>query len=77
MAAEAELLGTEYIGQCPSEFDPDSIGKLCHRLLDDRGAVREYMLGFDASDVFATLTIERDDRGWHITERELPPHLSP
>jgi hypothetical protein len=78
----AESRGERYAGDCGATVSPADIGKVCSRLVEERGNVQAYLVGRTFSEFSRWTFVVRTDRGWqtvaeaplnfHATSIEIP-----
>lgn len=71
VAAAVTARGALYAGDCGQTVSPRDLGKVCSRLVDERGGVRAYLVGRTFSEFNTWLFVARSGDGWQ-TVGEVP-----
>ena len=58
--------GMVYAGDCAATRSPDDIGKICSKLVDERGTLRAYLIGRTFSEFSTWVFVEQSATGWSV-----------
>jgi hypothetical protein len=70
IAQLVETRGDRYAGLCETTRSPDDIGKVCSRLIDDRGALEAHLIGRTYSEFSTWVFLSERDGGWTVVATE-------
>lgn len=62
--------GSQYAGPCDQTRSPDDIGKVCSKLIEQRGALRAYLIGRTFSEFSTWVFVTPRDAGWAVLGTE-------
>jgi hypothetical protein len=65
-----EARGERYAGLCETTRSPDDIGKVCSRLIEDRGAIEAHLIGRTFSEFSTWVFLSERDSGWSVVATE-------
>jgi hypothetical protein len=66
VAAAVAATGSQYAGDCADTVSPRDIGKVCSRLVEQRGGVRAYLVGRTFSEYSTWVFVTRAGDGWQL-----------
>jgi hypothetical protein len=66
VAAAVVAGGSLYAGDCADTVSPRDLGKVCSRLVEQRGGVRAYLVGRTFSEFSAWLFVAGVGDGWQV-----------
>lgn len=58
--------GAEYAGDCAATRSPQDVGKVCSKLVEERGAQRAYLTGRTFSEFNTWVFVEQTPSGWRF-----------
>ena len=61
-----ETSGRAYVGDCAATVSPRDLGKVCSKLIDQRGSLRAYLIGRTFSEFSTWVFIEPAGDGWTV-----------
>jgi hypothetical protein len=66
VAAFVQAQGATYAGACEQTRSPQDIGKICSRLVEERGQIRAYLIGRTFSEFSTWVFIAPSGSGWIV-----------
>lgn len=66
VAAAVLAGGSEYAGDCADTVSPRDVGKVCSRLVEQRGGVRAYLVGRTFSEFNTWLFVAGAGTSWQL-----------
>jgi hypothetical protein len=66
VAAFVQTQGAAYAGPCEQTRSPQDIGKVCSRLIEERGQTRAYLIGRTFSEFSTWVFIRPTSNGWTV-----------
>lgn len=66
LASFISAQGQAFAGACADTSAPEDIGKVCVRLVEERGGVRAYLAGRTFSEFDRWLFVAQDSAGWTV-----------
>jgi hypothetical protein len=66
IAAAVVASGSEYAGDCADTVSPRDVGKVCSRLVEQRGGVRAYLVGRTFSEFSTWLFVAGSGTSWQL-----------
>jgi hypothetical protein len=66
LRSAAESGHSVYAGDCSHTRSPQDIGKTCTKLVEERGAVRAYLVGQTFSEFRHWIFLEQGPYGWEV-----------
>ena len=60
-------LGGVYAGDCAATRSPDDAGKICSKLIDQKGDQRAYLIGRTFSEFSTWTFVQQSTSGWRVT----------
>jgi hypothetical protein len=66
VAAFIQAQGAVYAGPCEQTRSPQDIGKVCSRLIDERGQMQAYLIGRTFSEFSTWVFVAPTSSGWTV-----------
>lgn len=60
-------MGGVYAGDCAATRSPDDVGKICSKLIDQKGDQRAYLIGRTFSEFNTWTFVQQTASGWQVT----------
>ena len=70
IAAFVRSTGDTYAGLCEQTSSPADIGKICSRLIDERGSVQAHLIGRTFSEFTTWVFVAEGAGGWSVVASE-------
>ncbi len=67
IATVVQSNGDRFAGACESTRSPEDVGKVCARLIEERGAMQAYLIGRTFSEFSTWVFVDQRDGGWTVT----------
>ena len=58
--------GATYAGDCAVTRSPEDLGKVCSKLVEERGGARAYLIGRTFSEFTTWVFVEQTAAGWRV-----------
>ena len=59
--------GAAYAGECAATRSPEDVGKVCSKLVEERGGARAYLIGRTFSEFTTWVFVEQSTAGWRVS----------
>jgi hypothetical protein len=70
IGAFVQATGDEYAGLCEQTRSPADIGKVCSKLIEQRGTVQAHLIGRTFSEFSTWVFVTPQDSGWTVLGTE-------
>jgi hypothetical protein len=70
VASYVEAAGDRYAGPCEQTRSPEDIGKICSKLIEQRGSTQAHLIGLTFSEYTTWLFVAPQDGGWSVIATE-------
>jgi hypothetical protein len=70
IGAYVQASGSEYAGLCELTRSPDDIGKICSKLIEQRGSTQAHLIGRTFSEFSTWVFVTPHDGGWTVLGTE-------